>query len=240
MSVVTEYFDRTLYPDFHGNWDDSLFRNIILQNLKPDHYCLDYGAGRGIVKQMNFKGLAKHVAGVDPEEGIYGNPFLDEARQIALSDNKIPYDDNTFDIVFSDNVMEHIQQPGIVLAEIIRVLKPGGVFLSKTPNKWHYMAVTARLTPTWLHKHYNKLRGREAFDTFPTAYKLNSSGAVRRYARKTGFLVQDIQFFEGRPEYLRLTTVTYLFGFVYERLVNSAAMFEPFRCVMISKLVKPS
>jgi SAM-dependent methyltransferase len=239
MSRITQYFDKKLYPKFAGNWDDEMFREIILDRIQPEFSCLDYGAGRGNVEQMNFKGLAKFVAGVDPEDGVLSNPFLDEGKVLDLSDNIIPYDDNTFDLVFSDNVMEHIQDPMHVLPEIHRVLKPGGICLSKTPNKWHYMPTIARLTPTWFHRFYNKLRGRSTFDTFPTAYQLNSSGAVKKFAKETSFEVNDIKLIEGRPEYLRLTAPTYLCGNAYERLVNSTNLLAGFRCVLISELQKP-
>ena len=233
--------DSRLYPNYKGNWDDDLFRDILLRKINQNEwYCLDYGAGRGNVEQMNFKGIAKFVAGIDPEEEVFNNPYLDEAKQIDLKNNIIPYDDNIFDLVFSDNVMEHVQNPSIVFSEISRVLKPGGLFLSKTPNKWHYMPMIARITPTWFHKFYNKLRGRKSFDTFPTAYKVNSNIAVKKLSRESGFLIREIQFIEGRPEYLRLTAFTYLFGFLYERLVNATDLFKPFRCVLISELEKQS
>ncbi|MFT7641943.1 MAG: SAM-dependent methyltransferase [Pirellulaceae bacterium] len=240
MSRITKYFDKTLYPSFAGNWDDEMFREMLLDRIQPEFSCLDYGAGRGNVAQMNFKGIAKFVAGIDPEEGVLDNPYLDEGKILDLSDNIIPFDDNTFDLVFSDNVMEHIQDPMLVLPEIHRVLKPGGVYLAKTPNKWHYMPMIARMTPIWFHRFYNKLRGRSTFDTFPTAYQLNSTADVKKFAAKTSFEVNDIRLIEGRPEYLRLTAPTYLCGYLYERLVNCTDVLSGFRCVLISELQKPS
>lgn len=239
MSRLTEYMDRTLYPRFSANWDDDLFRKMLLAKMKPSFSCLDYGAGRGNVQQMNFKGIAKFVAGVDPDEELFKNQYLDEAKQLNTNNN-IPYDDETFDLVYSDNVMEHIQNPKIVFQEIYRVLKPGGLFISKTPNKWHYMPIIARLTPIWFHKFYNQLRGRQSFDTFPTLYKLNSKGAISKYAPAPGFVIRRIEFVEGRPEYLRLTAFTYLLGFMYERIVNATEILAAFRSVMITELEKPS
>ena len=180
MSRIVAYIDKIFYPGFKNNWDDQLFREILLERMSPEFSCLDYGAGRGNVRQMNFKGTVMFIAGVDIDGEVYANQYINEAKQIDIATNTISYADNTFDLVFSDNVMEHIQDPDIVLKEIYRVLKPGGCFLSKTPNKWHYMPTIARLTPTWFHRFYNKLRGRESFDTFPTAYKLNSIRTRRR------------------------------------------------------------
>lgn len=238
MSRITEYLDRVLYPSFEDNWDDDVFRKILQDKINSQAICLDYGAGRGNVKQMNFKGIAKFVAGIDAEKVVFENPFLHEAKLLDLTNSIIPYDDNTFDVVFSDNVIEHVKNPDIIFKEIKRVLKPGGVFLAKTPNKRHYMPVIARMAPTWFHKFYNKLRGRNYIDTFPTFYKCNTKASVVKYAKETGFLVKRIEFIEGRPEYLRLTALTYLCGYLYERIVNSSNIFSYFRSVMILEVVK--
>lgn len=240
MSRLTEWMDITLYPDFKDNWDDDLFRKILEEKINSGTFCLDYGAGRGNVKQMDFMSVAKFVAGVDPDKGVIENPYLNEAKLLDLENLIIPYSDNTFDIVFSDNVMEHVRNPGIAFKEIVRVLKPGGVFLSKTPNKWHYMPIIARVTPTGFHKLYNKLRGRDEKDTFPTVYKCNTLQSVVKLAHETGFECEGIQFIEGRPEYLRLATLTYLFGFLYERIVNLTGVLATFRCVIIFELKKKS
>lgn len=238
MSALTKWMDKTLYSGFGNNWDDEIFRTAVKELIDSDSSCLDYGAGRGNVKQMNFLGMAKFVAGVDPERGVLENPNLNDAKLLDMANNVIPYPDNSFDVVFSDNVMEHVQVPAVVFKEILRVLKPGGYFLAKTPNKWHYMPVIARWTPTWFHRFYNRIRGREAIDTFPTAYKCNSKKVVEDLSRESGFGVKEIRFIEGRPEYLRLTFPTYLIGCIYERIVNSTAFLTRFRCVMIFILRK--
>ena len=141
-------------------------------------------------------------------------------------------------MVFADNVLEHLDDPPAVFSEIHRVLKPGGVFLAKTPNRLHYMPVIAQLTPHAFHQYVNRLRGRDSSDTFPTHYRVNSPAAVRRYAALTGFEVEGIRLSEGRPEYLRMTFPTYLLGLMYERLVNGISLLSWFRVVMIVRLRK--
>jgi SAM-dependent methyltransferase len=230
--------DRTLYSDYPDKWDEEVFRRILVEKINADSCCLDYGAGRGYVAQMNFKGVAKFVAGIDPDEAVLGNPHLDEAKLLDLRDSIIPYEDNSFDVVFSDNVLEHVRDPVVVFREIARVLKPGGAYLAKTPNRWHYVSLLARLTPEWFHEFYNRLRGRSAHDTFPTVYRCNSRAAVIKYAQQAGLEVKRVVFIEGRPEYLRLSSFTYLLGLLYERLVNSSRLFEPLRCVMVFELEK--
>jgi SAM-dependent methyltransferase len=191
MGRVTDWIDQSWYSEFSKNWDDLLFRERILANIKPDAVVLDLGAGAGIVAQMNFKGLAKKVCGVDLDPRVVENLMLDEGR---VSDaGEIPYGDALFDVVFSDNVFEHLDEPLAVYKEVARVLKPGGVFLFKTPNKWHYMPTIARMTPHGFHQFVNRLRGRAEVDTFPTRYRTNTKGDVQRLAAAAGFTVQCSQ-----------------------------------------------
>lgn len=235
--TIKEYLDRKLYPGLSGHWDDELFRERILGFLTPDSVVLDIGAGAGIVAEMNFKGAAKHVVGIDLDERVLANPYLDEAR-VGTAEH-LPFEDETFDVVFADNVMEHLDAPAVVFTEIWRVLKPGGVFLGKTPNKNHYMPVIARITPHSFHGWVNRLRGRAVVDTFPTRYRINSANAVRSLARTIGFETLFIDHVEARPEYLRITPPSYIAGWLYERLVNSTNSLARFRILLIAALRKP-
>ncbi len=185
---------------------------------------------------MNFKGNCKKVVGLDPDEVVMKNPHLHEAH-VALGGD-MPFEDETFDIIISDNVWEHVATPGNFLEEVRRVLKPGGLYLAKTPNKLHYVPLLAKLTPHWFHQFYNSLRGRSADDTFETHYKLNSRAAIFSHAKETGFVVDFFKSYEGRPEYLRISSLTYLFEIIYERLVNLTSLFECFRVIHIVILRK--
>jgi len=235
---LIKYIDKKYYPDYGNQWDDVLFREYLLSKIDQSFECLDYGAGRGKVKQVNIRGMVKKIVGVDIDSEVLNNPHVDEAKLIRLTDLKIPYDDNSFDLVFSDNVFEHVECPEAVLQEIYRVLKSGGVFIVKTPNKYHYMPMIARITPLSFHKYYNNLRGRQTVDTFPTFYRCNCKSDLSKYASKIGFSQEGIEYWEGRPEYLRIFTITYIIGLIYERVVNSINLLAPFRSVFVFELKK--
>jgi ubiquinone/menaquinone biosynthesis C-methylase UbiE len=239
MSAITRWLDKILYPTYEDKWDNKMFRAFLIEKIKPDYFLLDYGAGRGAFHELNFRGKTKRVAGVDIHESVLHNPFLDESELIFLSSGRIPYDDNTFDLVFSANVMEHIREPEIVFKEIFRVVKPNGLFIAKTPNKLHYVPMIAKITPYSFHIFINKIRGRESYDTFPTVYKCNTVEALKKYSHSSGFKVIDIKMWEGRPEYLRIASLLYLLGYIYERFVNTLPFLAKFRSVMVFTLQKP-
>jgi len=234
VASLVERLDQTLYPTYTRNWDDQLFRERILQHLTPTAVVLDLGAGAGIVQQMNFRGLAARVCGVDLDPRVVDNPLLDEGK--IADAGVIPYPDSTFDLVFADNVLEHLPDPLTVFREIARVLRPNGIFLFKTPNKWHYMPTIARLTPHRFHQFVNRIRGRAESDTFPTRYRANTAAVVRRLAAASGLTVERLDRIEGRPEYLRMTLPTYLLGAAYERLVNSWEGFALFRILLVGTM----
>jgi SAM-dependent methyltransferase len=94
---------------------------------------LDYGCGGGTVVRLGVaRGL--DIEGVDTYAGDYDAlrrklPAGVQSR-IHRIDGPLPFPDAAFDVVVSNQVFEHIADPPRVLAEIRRVLKPGGVFLA--------------------------------------------------------------------------------------------------------------
>ena len=49
---------------------------------------------------------------------------------------KLPFEDNSFDLIFCSEVLEHLDDYHLALDEIHRVLKPGGKFLPSVPSFW--------------------------------------------------------------------------------------------------------
>lgn len=220
MSAITNWIDRTFYPSHQNSWDNLIFRQMVLDHVNEKTVLLDAGAGSGCLPQMNFQGHVAKVIGVDPSNGVGSNPFLNEAH-VGFCDDMPFLQSNSIDVAVSNNVLEHVEQPETFFKEVQRVLKPGGIYIVKTPNVYHYMPCIARITPNWFHVFYNKLRGVSAEDVFPTRYKVNSKKSLQENAKKAGFSVVELKLVEGRPEYLRIFAPFYIVGIVYERLVNA-------------------
>ena len=102
-------------------------------NMKPEDRLLDVGCGRGdFLKGFNDSGL--DVCGVDNEKS--DSPLLKdtEVRYAHFENEIFPFDSDTFDIVFSKSVIEHMFNPGNFMGECYRVLKPGGRIILMTPD----------------------------------------------------------------------------------------------------------
>jgi len=54
--------------------------------------------------------------------------------QFADANKKLPFNDSTFDLIWSTEVLEHLENPSFSVSEMQRVLKPGGKILLTTPN----------------------------------------------------------------------------------------------------------
>ncbi|MBV9083683.1 MAG: methyltransferase domain-containing protein [Acidobacteriaceae bacterium] len=236
MSTVCQ-LARTFYPDLEGRWDDTLFRDAVLRFLRPGHRLLDLGAGRGAVPQMNFSGLVDEACGLDPTSEVLENPFLDSAK-VGTAEN-IPWPDEYFDVVICNNVLEHLPDPCAAFVEIKRVLKKGGVFAAKTPNRFHYVPLISSLTPYRFHRWFHKSQGNDPEDIFPTQYRANSRRKLYRLATESGLEAISIRTFEGRPEYLRWNPLAYLMGVAYERLISSTEALADLRVILLATFRKP-
>jgi SAM-dependent methyltransferase len=107
---------------------------------KPDFKVLDYGCGRGeIVRRARENKIAAYGADIFhggpavpaqlAEEGLLG----DIIREIQ--NDTLPFETDTFDLVISNQVFEHVRNLDVVCKEIQRVLKPDGQLYTLFPPK---------------------------------------------------------------------------------------------------------
>ena len=231
MTTIEE-LDRRFYPGYID--EHARFDALIRRYLTPEASVLDAGAGRGVMYPYDYRNHVARMAGVDTDPAVMENASLTDAAVADLA--TLPYGDAEFDVVFSKYVFEHLDRPLAVMRELRRVLKPGGHLLVHTPNRWHYVALSASITPTRFHVWFNAKRGRVEADTFPTRYRANDRRTLEELARRSRFRLVELDLFETKPDYLYFHPWAYRAGIAYERIVGRFDALERFRVQLIADL----
>ena len=129
-------FERETYGDLF-----KLFPDFPLREAMADRAILDLGCGYG-GKTVEFRLQcgASRVCGVEPHRSM-----IERARQYAATRSvdhvefevcgarSIPYADDTFDLVVTHDVLEHVDDPRVTVSEIFRVLRPQGLSVNVFP-----------------------------------------------------------------------------------------------------------
>lgn len=121
-----------------------ILREALLRHVSPDasgrQKILDYGCGPGgnilVLKDFGV------VSGVD-----VADPALQFAKTrgfrelVKVDGSQTPFPDNSFDIVASLDVFEHIEDDSAAIRECFRMVKPGGILLTTVPaHRWLWSA----------------------------------------------------------------------------------------------------
>jgi len=105
--------------------------------LTPGVETLEIGTGTGgmlhalLQRGLRARGVEINPALIADSVKWYGPLPIEPVAGVTL-----PFRDASFDLVMSFDVLEHIRDSDAHLAEVSRVLKPGGRYLIQTPSKW--------------------------------------------------------------------------------------------------------
>jgi len=102
---------------------------------------VDLGCERGWLKHFTPKGAVSKWIGLDwnPQPEVRNLAQYNEVHH-ANFDEHLPVESAIADAVVSLHVFEHLLRPGSTMAEVSRVLKPGGIFLAGAPTMPHWLA----------------------------------------------------------------------------------------------------
>jgi SAM-dependent methyltransferase len=105
-------------------------------SVQKDWKILDYGCGPGRRVYELLDAGYPYASGVDVIDYLELRRPEDRHRFHIAPDGRIPVPDDTFDLIISDQVFEHVMNQTRAWQEIVRVLKPGGVSVHIIPAKW--------------------------------------------------------------------------------------------------------
>lgn len=131
----------------HGATNDKVFE-LLAPRLVGPLKIMDMGCGRGFfIKAMAERyraagwPVAESLLGIDVDLSGYAAQEVPSA-QVDIN-RPLPYGDAGFDVVVAIEVFEHTRAPYLLMEEVLRILKPGGILIMSVPNVMH---MASRLT----------------------------------------------------------------------------------------------
>lgn len=201
-----------------------LFRSFLREQSDPDHFygaiaddtlalvrrhteldgrlLLDVGGGPGYYTRA-FREAGATCALVDADVRELTSRGPADPSAICGDARRLPLADDTFDIAFSSNLLEHVREPWLVADELARVVRPGGLLvLSYTiwlgpwggheTSPWHYLGGHRAAS------RYVRTHGRPPKNVYGTGLFATSTREGLAWARThPGLTVLEL-----RPRYL--------------------------------------
>jgi SAM-dependent methyltransferase len=182
-TTLLKFFDRDIIRAFYDRqyasegytpptdqpflWELHEYKKRRLRRLFEKHIpvggrALDVGCGRSLFSEIDVDFPFSVVAGDLEYVGVRTRAGEVPEQQWAVFDaDRLPFADQQFDAVFAGEIIEHMPDVAITLAEWRRVLKPGGVVIVTTPNRERLLAVADRRERPYSEDHLSELSYRE-------------------------------------------------------------------------------
>ncbi len=242
LSDMYDKMERWIAPDLR--YSQSVYEEVLYQTVGPGIRWLDVGCGHRILPEWRGKSedelvsRAGSITGVDPDSSAIQKHRSIRDVRTGFAES-LPFADCSFDLVTANMVVEHMTQPDKCMAEIFRVLAPGGRFILHTPSVYGHATILARFLPDAAKRWGAKLLdGRDSSDVYPAHYKMNSAREIARMAEKHGFELAQVLRIPTNAIF-RLITPLAFFELLWVRwtMTSSGAFF---RTNIIATLRRPA
>jgi SAM-dependent methyltransferase len=222
LPLTLQNMYRARYQAMRPGWRSSgdQLEALVRSHLTAESAVLDLGCGRGGVVELFWRDV-KLAAGLDPD-----SPSLTEHRAPGMPilrgvGERLPFAGESFDLILSLWVLEHLKEPLTVLNEVRRVLRPGGHFVFLTPNVRNPLLLLNRIgkaLPAVQKRLVSRFYGRRDADTFPVQYRANTVRTLRTLAPRSGLEVAEIRAVPD-PTYLAVNGFMFTTSAFAERLM---------------------
>lgn len=153
--------DQPFLPELH-EYKKTRLRRLFEKHIPAGGCALDVGCGRSLFSEMDTAFPFSVVAGDLEYVGVRTRAGeVPEQRWAVFDADQLPFADQQFDALFAGEVIEHMPDAPLALAEWRRVLKPGGVVIVTTPNRERLLSVVDRRLRPYSEDHLSELSYRE-------------------------------------------------------------------------------
>lgn len=162
--------------------------------LRPGAHALDAGCGRTTRLAAHRDSIAELV-GVDLDAGAGAENAALDRFVVADVCTGLPFEDGSFDLVYANFVVEHLDDPSAALREWHRVLRPDGALVLLTSNRASPLLAAASLTPRRARVAVKRAgAGVAEDDVIPTRYRANTPKRLAAAAAAAGFAPVEVVF----------------------------------------------
>jgi SAM-dependent methyltransferase len=148
---VGSYYDQYWTAEQEPFYEpDPVLAGLILSGVDAQTDVLDVGCGTARSYAPRLAERARSYVGVDVSAAA-----VEQAQRAGLDARvvedaaKLPFEDASFDVVTCIEVLEHLFAPAAAVAEIRRVLRPGGRLVTSAPNVAYWRLRASLLLGVW-------------------------------------------------------------------------------------------
>ncbi len=188
-----------------GNLQTNLEFLALARVLKTDDKVLEIGCGIGsVVFKLSEQGYEVTGTDISGEAIAYGQNKYGDIRLEVQAAETLGYDEESFDVVLSFDLFEHVAATDQHLSEVGRVLRPEGCYLFQTPNKYSNVVYETLWTKSLQWRRYHP--------------SLHSPGQLKRRLAKHGFEARFIKMNPINEFTLKKLQKLGLLGHVFKRV----------------------
>ena len=229
-----EIIDRE-YPEKKDKY--AIVKDLIANSMREGSVILDAGCGHK-TNIPDHNGIKVKKIGIDMVlEDIKDNKAIDLGLVSNL--NYIPLKNESVDLIVCNMVFEHLQEPEKTFSELSRIIKKDGYLVFMTPCIYNIVTIINRMIPNIFHKKLgNLLTGTNESDIFPTYYKANSIGRLRKLLHKNGLIEEYLFMYQPPPYAFVFSTTICKLMIRYYHLLNRYDWLKSLRGVIIARYQK--
>ena len=166
---------------------DAEWEKIAIYIPEKSHF-LDVGCGAGYSLMRASQDLNCEVNGIDADPGSHGvGRFIKEiVKTVPIKQGfaeNLPYENESFDVIYSSHVLEHVNDEAKSLAEMKRVLKKEGVLIIGMPTSnmaiLNYISQLIFTTHVKIYEFFRNVFSKNALKNFIKIFRVSSHSYPR-------------------------------------------------------------
>ncbi|MDD5305869.1 MAG: class I SAM-dependent methyltransferase [Deltaproteobacteria bacterium] len=138
----SNWYERERHHGYHA-MIDALELGVV-RPLASGRDALEVGCGTGLIMR-GLEGRAHRLVGLDLSRGMLREAHARSFEVVQGTADALPFPDGSFDIVYSFKVLAHVPPIREAMAEMARVLRPGGRIVAEFYNAWSVRFLAKRL-----------------------------------------------------------------------------------------------